>query len=125
MKELYFTRKIREATVKKGFLFLLMAIMLTAGVATADETRVGFVYVSPIGDAGWSYAHDQGRLAVGVYRLGNVGGVGGSGELMRVTFTSVASGGTGISFEAFGATQPNGNAIPGVTFSGGSASVQR
>jgi basic membrane protein A len=26
--------------------------------------QVGFVYVSPIGDAGWSYAHDQGRLAV-------------------------------------------------------------
>lgn len=28
------------------------------------EFQVGFVYVSPIGDAGWSYAHDQGRLAV-------------------------------------------------------------
>lgn len=28
------------------------------------EMQVGFVYVSPIGDAGWSYAHDQGRLAV-------------------------------------------------------------
>ncbi|KPJ78959.1 MAG: hypothetical protein AMJ54_01240 [Deltaproteobacteria bacterium SG8_13] len=28
------------------------------------EYQVGFVYVSPIGDAGWSYAHDQGRLAV-------------------------------------------------------------
>jgi len=25
------------------------------------ELQVGFVYVSPIGDAGWSYAHDQGR----------------------------------------------------------------
>jgi basic membrane protein A len=50
--------------VKKGILFLIMAMMLTAGVAAAKETRVGFVYVSPIGDAGWSYAHDQGRLAV-------------------------------------------------------------
>ncbi|HEX3138889.1 MAG TPA: BMP family ABC transporter substrate-binding protein [Rhizobacter sp.] len=26
--------------------------------------QVGFVYVSPIGDAGWSYQHDQGRLAM-------------------------------------------------------------
>lgn len=26
--------------------------------------RVGFVYVSPVGDAGWSYAHDQGRQAI-------------------------------------------------------------
>ena len=23
---------------------------------------MGFVYVSPIGDAGWTYQHDQGRL---------------------------------------------------------------
>ena len=30
----------------------------------AEEYQVGFVYVSPIGDAGWSYAHDKGRLAV-------------------------------------------------------------
>ena len=29
-----------------------------------EELQVGFVYVSPIGDAGWSYAHDQGRLMV-------------------------------------------------------------
>ncbi len=50
--------------MKKGILFLLIAMILTAGVATAKEIRVGFVYVSPIGDAGWSYAHDQGRLAV-------------------------------------------------------------
>lgn len=26
--------------------------------------RVAFVYVAPIGDLGWTYAHDQGRLAV-------------------------------------------------------------
>jgi basic membrane protein A len=30
----------------------------------AKETQVGFIYVSPIGDAGWSYAHDQGRLYI-------------------------------------------------------------
>ena len=29
-----------------------------------SEIKVGFIYVSPIGDAGWSFAHDQGRLAV-------------------------------------------------------------
>ena len=26
--------------------------------------KVGFVYVSPIGEAGWTYQHDQGRLAM-------------------------------------------------------------
>ena len=35
--------------------------MSTAGLA-ADN--VGFVYVSPIGDAGWTYQHDLGRLQV-------------------------------------------------------------
>ena len=35
-----------------------------AALAADKEIKVGFVYVSPIGDAGWSYAHDQGRLAL-------------------------------------------------------------
>lgn len=30
----------------------------------ADPLKVGFVYVSPIGDAGWTYQHDQGRKAM-------------------------------------------------------------
>lgn len=28
----------------------------------ADPLKVGFVYISPIGDAGWTYQHDLGRL---------------------------------------------------------------
>ena len=38
-----------------------------AGIASAqakDKVKVGFVYVGPIGDGGWTYQHDQGRLAV-------------------------------------------------------------
>ena len=27
----------------------------------AEPTKVGFVYVSPVGQAGWSYQHDLGR----------------------------------------------------------------
>jgi basic membrane protein A and related proteins len=30
--------------------------------AVAKQLKVGFVYVSPVGDAGWTYQHDQGRL---------------------------------------------------------------
>lgn len=26
-----------------------------------DQVKVGFMYVGPVGDAGWTYAHDQGR----------------------------------------------------------------
>ncbi len=35
----------------------------TAGVA-AEKTKVGFIYVGPIGDGGWTYEHDKGRLAI-------------------------------------------------------------
>ena len=46
----------------------LIGIALALGVAAAavaqEKTRVGFIYVGPIGDLGWSYEHDQGRLAV-------------------------------------------------------------
>ena len=43
------------------------AAALVAAPAFADgheKTKVGFVYVGPIGDGGWTYQHDQGRLAV-------------------------------------------------------------
>lgn len=46
----------------------LIVAMLSLGFCTASfaakEMKVGFVYVSPIGDAGYSYAHDVGRQAV-------------------------------------------------------------
>ena len=32
--------------------------------AFADKLKVGFVYVGPVGDHGWTYMHEQGRLAV-------------------------------------------------------------
>lgn len=33
-------------------------------VHAADPLKVAFVYVGPVGDAGWTYAHEQGRLAM-------------------------------------------------------------
>ena len=38
-----------------------------AGGAVAqakDKLKVGFIYVGPVGDHGWSYQHDQGRQAI-------------------------------------------------------------
>ncbi len=32
--------------------------------AADDVTKVAFVYVAPIGDLGWTFAHDQGRLDI-------------------------------------------------------------
>lgn len=42
------------------------AVILAAGVSSAAQAqlKIGFVYVGPIGDHGWSYEHNQGRLAI-------------------------------------------------------------
>ena len=42
----------------------VVAVAMTTGPAPGAEKRmkVGFVYVGPVGDAGWTYEHDQGRL---------------------------------------------------------------
>jgi basic membrane protein A and related proteins len=47
--------------------FLIAAATLSALAAPAaaeDKLKVGFIYVGPIGDFGWSYQHEQGRLAM-------------------------------------------------------------
>lgn len=43
---------------------LVLGVALSPANAADKEMQVGFIYVSPIGDAGWSYAHDVGRQAV-------------------------------------------------------------
>lgn len=49
-----------------GIMVVVMVVALGCGGAFAaeKEMHVGFVYVSPVGNAGWSYAHDQGRKVV-------------------------------------------------------------
>ena len=49
-----FTKLLTSAAVAIGL----------AAPAFAAETKVGFVYVGPVGDGGWTYEHDQGRKAV-------------------------------------------------------------
>ncbi|SPH22323.1 Purine-binding protein [Ascidiaceihabitans donghaensis] len=50
------------------FTKILTGAAVALGLATSafaeDKTKVGFVYVGPIGDGGWTYEHDKGRLAV-------------------------------------------------------------
>ena len=47
---------------------LLATAAVALGLATTamaqDKTKVGFIYVGPIGDGGWTYEHNKGRLAV-------------------------------------------------------------
>ncbi|MDE2790915.1 MAG: BMP family ABC transporter substrate-binding protein [Paracoccaceae bacterium] len=48
-----------------GVTAAILGIGIVAGAAIADDKlKVGFVYVGPVGDFGWTYEHDQGRLAV-------------------------------------------------------------
>ena len=56
--------------LKRRSLLLSAAATAGAGLArsrtarAADPYKVGFVYLGPIGDLGWTYQHDQGRLAM-------------------------------------------------------------
>lgn len=45
-------------------LAMVAGVVGVVNVANAEPTKVGFVYVGPTGDHGWTYEHDQGRLAV-------------------------------------------------------------
>jgi basic membrane protein A and related proteins len=48
-----------------GALFISGAGVRAQGATPVGEPiKVGFVYVSSVGDLGWTYAHDQGRLAL-------------------------------------------------------------
>jgi basic membrane protein A len=52
--------------MKKTFLLLLLLLsvcLCSSGFAAQPENEIkaGFIYVGPVGDAGWTYAHDQGR----------------------------------------------------------------
>jgi basic membrane protein A len=42
----------------------VVALGLATGGAMADKIKIGFVYVGPVGDGGWTYEHDKGRQAV-------------------------------------------------------------
>jgi basic membrane protein A len=52
----------------KKFIVAAAAFGLALGAATAvqaqDKLKVGFIYVGPIGDMGWSYQHEVGRKAI-------------------------------------------------------------
>jgi len=58
---------MKHATaVVRLFVVLAASLCLTlaapaSGTAQAQPVKVAFLYVGPVGDAGWSFAHDQGR----------------------------------------------------------------
>lgn len=45
-------------------LVVALGFSATLSASAADPLKVGFVYIGPIGDHGWTYQHEQGRQAV-------------------------------------------------------------
>jgi basic membrane protein A len=53
------TRRMTLAAMAAGALAL--ALPAAAQPKAGEPLKVGFVYVSPIGDAGWTFQHDTAR----------------------------------------------------------------
>lgn len=53
-------------------LTLSVSIFFAATCYAEEPLKVGFIYVGPIGDHGWSYEHDQGRIAMEKHFAGKV-----------------------------------------------------
>lgn len=49
--------------ISKCIIIIGLCLLLTAGVGFAKDKKLkaGFIYVGPVGDFGWSHAHDVGR----------------------------------------------------------------
>jgi len=52
--------------LKSKLVTAIFGIVLALGISASAQAqlKVGFVYVGPIGDHGWTYEHNQGRLAI-------------------------------------------------------------
>jgi basic membrane protein A len=58
-------RFLANATGRALLLAFFASALAVGGAVRAEEPlKVAFVYVGPVGDAGWTYAHDQGRQAL-------------------------------------------------------------
>lgn len=51
--------------MKRMIWLVLIALLVPQGLlAQVDSVKAGFIYVGPVGDAGWTFAHDEGRKAM-------------------------------------------------------------
>ena len=103
--------KKRKNFEKHMFSAMLLVGLIFAGAAKADPLKVGFIYIGPTGDHGWTYEHDQGRKAIDA-ALGNkvkttyVEKVPESADAARV-LTKLASSGHKLIFTtSFGYMNP-------------------
>lgn len=102
MKRRHLIKQVAGALVSASLLF-------GAQATQAEDLSVGFVYVTPIGDHGWTYRHDVGRLAVekelGV-KTNYVESVAEGADAERVIRTLASSGNDIIFTTSFGYMNP-------------------
>jgi simple sugar transport system substrate-binding protein len=55
------SRRTALATIVAGALATAVALPAAAQPKAGEPLKIGYVYVSPIGDAGWTFQHDTGR----------------------------------------------------------------
>ena len=102
----------------------VLAIGLAGAAFAQDKTKVGFIFVGPVGDGGWTYEHNQGRLAVEEHFGDKVETVFQEnvpeGADAERALTQMALGGAGIIFTtSFGYMDPTINVaakFPNVKF---------
>jgi simple sugar transport system substrate-binding protein len=103
--------------MKKGFILgtciaaVFLAFSLLPLHAQEPELKIGFVYVSPIGDAGWTYQHDLGRIEMeealeGRVKTKYIESVPEGSEAERVIRNLAASGHDLIFTTSFGYMNP-------------------
>ncbi len=51
-------------TTRRMALALGLGLAMASGAAAQEKLKIGFIYVGPVGDFGWSYQHDVGRKAI-------------------------------------------------------------
>ena len=48
--------------IRKILTILSFFTIISVSALHADQKKIGFIYIGPPGDHGWTYMHDQGRL---------------------------------------------------------------
>jgi len=108
-------KNLARAAVSRRIAILLATAIATAASAQTPAPKpplkIGFVYVSPIGDAGWTFQHEQGRLelqrALGAQvQTSVVEGVAEGADSERVIRDLVAQGHQLIFATSFGYLEP-------------------
>lgn len=64
MKQIPISRRLATGLIAGAAAFAATFGAVAVKPAQAQDLKVGFIYVGPIGDHGWSYRHNEGRLSI-------------------------------------------------------------